>query len=114
MGTLVKSRKDPGRGETIIQRSPKPKSDKRHVWVNFLKKTSHPNGLKLPCCFVRPSTISFKDTESGFLKKKKLRKDEDEDEEYEGVETLESGVPIIDYSTTLKNILLASQINIYH
>jgi len=104
MGTLVKSRKDPGRGETIIQRSPKPKSDKRHVWVNFLKKTSHPNGLKLPCCFVRPSTISFKDTESGFLKKKKLRKDEDEDEEYEGVETLESGVPIIDYSTTLYRI----------
>jgi len=105
MGTLVKSRKDPGRGETVIQRSPKPKSDKRHVWVNFLKKTSHPNGLKLPCCFVRPSIITFKDTESGFLKKKKLRKNENEDEEVEEMqETLESGVPIIDYSTTLYRI----------
>jgi len=106
MGVLVKSRKDPGRGETVLQRSPKPKSDKRHVWINFLKKTSHPNGLKLPCCFVRPSTITFKDTESGFLKKKKLKKveEDDEDDEEEAVETLESGVPIIDYSTTLYRI----------
>jgi len=106
MGTLVKSRKDPGRGETIIQRSPKPKSDKRHVWVNFLKKTSHPNGLKLPCCFVRPSTITFKDTESGFLKKKKVKKvdDEDEEEMQETEETLESGLPVVDYATTLYRI----------
>ena len=106
MGSLVKSRKDPGRGETVIQRSPKPKSDKRHVWINFLKKTSHPNGLKLPCCFVRPSSITFKDTESGFLKKKKLKKvdEEDEDDEAEAIETLESGVPIIDYSTTLYRV----------
>jgi hypothetical protein len=106
MGVLVKSRKDPGRGETVLQRTPKPKSDKRHVWINFLKKTSHPNGLKLPCCFVRPSTITFKDTESGFLKKKKLKKveEDDEEDEAEAIETLESGAPIIDYSTTLYRI----------
>ena len=103
MGKLVSNRKNPGVGETVLQRIPKRGSDKRHVWVDFLKKTTHPDGLKLPCCFVRPSSITFKDTESGFLKKKKVVKDE-EDEEDEGVETLESGVPVIDYATTLNRI----------
>jgi len=106
MGKLVTNRKNPGPGETVLQRIPKRASDKRHVWVDFLKKTTHPDGLKLPCCFVRPSSISFKDTESGFLKKKKKaeKTEEDEDEDEETIETLESGVPVIDYTTTLYRI----------
>jgi hypothetical protein len=69
MGKLVVNRKKPGVGETVLQRIPKPKTTKRHVWINFLKKTTHPQGLKLPCCFVSPHTITYKDTQSGFLKK---------------------------------------------
>ena len=104
MGKLVSNRKNPGPGETVLQRIPKRGSDKRHVWIDFLKKTTQPDGLKLPCCFVRPSPITFKDTESGFLKKKKTKKDEDEDEDEDAIETLESGVPIVDYATTLNRI----------
>jgi hypothetical protein len=106
MGKLVVNRKNPSPGETVLQRIPKRSSDKRHVWVDFLKKTTHPDGLKLPCCFVRPSPITFKDTESGFLKKKKKveKTEEDDDDDEEHLETLESGVPIIDYATTLYRI----------
>lgn len=103
MGTLVKNRKNPGVNETVLQRIPKPKTTKRHVWVNFLKKTSHPQGLKLPCCFVSPHTITFKDTQSGFLKKK-VKDEEDEEEGDEGEDILESGMPVIDYTTTLYRI----------
>jgi len=102
MGKLVTNRKNPGIGETILQRIPKPKTTKRHVWINFLKKTSHPQALKLPCCFVSPHTITFKDTQSGFLKKKTIKAEEDEEEEE--LEVLESGVPVIDYTTTLYRI----------
>ena len=103
MGTLVRNRKNPGMNETVLQRIPKPKTTKRHVWINYLKKTSHPQGLKLPCCFVSPHTITFKDTQSGFLKKK-IKDDEEEGEDEEEEDTFESGMPLIDYTTTLYRI----------
>ena len=36
-------------GESVISRSVK---GKKHRFVNFLKKTPHPQGLYLPCCFI--------------------------------------------------------------
>jgi len=36
-------------GESVISRSVK---GKKHLFVNFLKKTPHPQGLYLPCCFI--------------------------------------------------------------
>lgn len=110
LGKLITNRKNPGENETVLQRIPKRASDKRHVWINFLKKSTHPDGLKLPCCFVRPSSIVFKDTESGFLKKKKLEKQKEEDVDFDDdddddiIERLESGLPEFDYATTLNRI----------
>ena len=36
-------------GESVISRSVK---GKKHLFVSFLKKTPHPQGLYLPCCFI--------------------------------------------------------------
>ncbi len=53
-------RKKPGEGETVFQRKVKPKSDnKAHVVVGWLlKKGAHPEGFRLPCCFLEDQKIS--------------------------------------------------------
>ena len=93
-GKIVDSRKKPDKGETVLRRIPKPRTDKRHLWIDFLKKTSHPDGLRLPCCYVKPHAIKLEATESKY-KKEKL--DEDEDD-YDTVESL------IDYKTVISII----------
>jgi len=99
MGTIMSSRRKPGINETVIQRVYKPETiNKKHLWIGFLKKSS-PTGMKLPCCFLVPKKIEFKDVASGFVKK-----DEDEDEDEELVETIETGIPIFDYNVTLSRI----------
>jgi len=59
-GLEIKNRKVPAKNETVFIKTVKPKTDnKKHVYIGFLKKKSHPEeGLFLPCCFVDPqSTI---------------------------------------------------------
>lgn len=90
-GKLIVNRKNPGANETVLQRIYKPKTEKRHVWVNFLKKSSHPNGWQLPCCFVSPSAIEYKDLGKGEYEKYKPKTEEDEEEEF--FTGLESGHP---------------------
>ena len=98
LGTLIANKRKLEPNETVIQRIYQPgKLNKKHFWINFQKKPS-PTGLKLPCCFISPSAIEFKDVASGFVKKEE---EEEGDEEYE---MLESGVPVFDYVTTLARI----------
>jgi hypothetical protein len=52
-GKLITS-KQPVPGATIYKRKNKPKADTFHSYINFLKKTSHPEGFMLPCCFIEP------------------------------------------------------------
>lgn len=85
LGKLITNRKKPGENETVLQRAYKPKTIKRHVWINFLKKSSHPSGWQLPCCFVSPSSIQFKDLGTGEFEKYKPRTEEDNDDEYESI-----------------------------
>jgi len=83
LGKLIVNRKNPGVNETVLQRLYKPKTTKRHVWINFLKKSSHPSAWQLPCCFVSPSPIQFKDLGKGEFEKYKVKKiDDDEEEEF--------------------------------
>jgi hypothetical protein len=58
-GGLVKNRDIVIEGETVIQRLGKGKEadDKKHLYINFLKKTPHPQGLYLPCCFISDHAI---------------------------------------------------------
>ena len=59
-GTLIKNRQHPGPNETILERVIKPPTaDKRHLFIGFLKKTPHPEGFYLPCCFTEDVPINF-------------------------------------------------------
>ena len=56
-GLQITNRKTPGKNETVFKKTVKPKTEnKKHIYVGFLKKKSHPEGLFLPCCFVDPQT----------------------------------------------------------
>jgi len=39
-------------GKTVYVRKNKPKTEKYHAYIQFLKSTSHPEGFMLPCCFL--------------------------------------------------------------
>lgn len=57
-GRLIKDRRFPGVNETILERTIKPGTpDKRHLFINFLSKVYHPEGLRLPCCFTDDQPI---------------------------------------------------------
>lgn len=102
MGKLIKDRKHPGINETVLQRIYKPSSKKRQLWINFLSKIYHPEGLRLPCCFTAPKPIKFKDTQRGV---KPVKDDEEEDEEDEDyIERSTLGEPIVEYMSRLAGI----------
>ncbi len=57
-GKLIRDRRFPGVNETILERTIKPGTpDKRHLFINFLSKVYHPEGLRLPCCFTDDQPI---------------------------------------------------------
>ena len=99
-GELIKNRRKPGVNQTVLQRIFKPNTTKRHTWIHFLKKTPHPNGLKLPCCFIKPAPIYESQTYSDY----EVVKKEKEEEEYEDLETSEPALSVIDYETTINRI----------
>ena len=64
-GTQILDAVHPSPGQTVIVRMDKPKDEKPHQYVGFLRETSHPNGYELPCCFVSqkdiaPTDVRFK------------------------------------------------------
>lgn len=62
LGVEVRNRRNPGPNETVILREIAPKTkDRYHTYVGFLKKTPHPEGFYLPCCFIKPSVVKFTD-----------------------------------------------------
>ena len=80
MGKLIHDRKKPAEEETVLERIVKPNSTKRHLWIGFTKKSDHPDGLRLPCCFVKHQSIKFQGSKKG-IKKVKDEYDDDSDEE---------------------------------
>jgi len=57
-GGLIINRRFPGLNQTVLERNVKPgTSDGRHTFIQFLKKTNHPDGLYLPCCFLGDQPI---------------------------------------------------------
>jgi hypothetical protein len=50
-GKLVQNKKNPGVNETVMERVVKAgTAESRQIYIGFLKKTEHPDGLYLPCC----------------------------------------------------------------
>uniref|UniRef100_A0A6C0IF33 Uncharacterized protein n=1 Tax=viral metagenome TaxID=1070528 RepID=A0A6C0IF33_9ZZZZ len=101
MGKLIHDRKKPAEEETVLERIVKPNSIKRHLWIGFTKKSDHPDGFRLPCCFVKHQSIKFQSTKKG-IKKVKDEYDDDNDSDEEGIG--EADKKLIEYISSLGNI----------
>jgi len=96
-GKVIQNRRFPGVNETVLLRNVKAGTvDSRHLFIRFLKKTNHPEGFYLPCCFLEdqpirighpafpePSEDVYAAASSSALKESK--------EEEEGEEVVEEG-----------------------
>jgi len=62
-GKPVVNRRNPGLNETVLirQEAPKTQGGVYHKYVGFLKKTPHPEGFHLPCCFIDNDAITEDD-----------------------------------------------------
>lgn len=117
-GRVISNRRAPGPNETIMERVIKPPTpDKRHLYIGFIKKTPHPEGFYLPCCFTEDVPIKFRGNpafdkykEWGLSPSTSARpvsaaaaavlEDEDEDEE----PVIGDAYKALDYTTTLNQI----------
>jgi len=117
-GRIIRNRRNPGPRETILERVIKPPTqDKRHLFIGFIKKTPHPEGFYLPCCFTEDIPIRFKDNpafdkyrEWGIVPKSNIRpttaaaEEALEDEEDITEPTYVDPRAIVDYTTILNQI----------
>jgi hypothetical protein len=62
------TKKDILEGKTVMERLKKDGSNKIHGHIGFIDKTSHPDGLYLPCCFIKQSTLRIKDREFNHIR----------------------------------------------
>lgn len=68
-GRLILNRRSPGMNETVIERTVAPKTKNAiHSFIGFLKKTPHPEGFYLPCCFLKPANPVITRTDEYFKK----------------------------------------------
>lgn len=128
-GTVIKNKRAPGANETILERPVKPKTvEGRHIFINFMPRTPHPDGFYMPCCFMENVPIRFannpafdKYKEWGVPPKPGAKKptnaaaaaaaapteEEEAEEAEEAVLTgprTEAGLPIVDYWVMLASV----------
>jgi hypothetical protein len=105
-GDLIRNKKSPGPNDVVIERGIKKQSDnKRHLYIRFLKKTPHPEGFYLPCCFIDGETI--KDTDPPFDKYRELGISPHDHEVVEMPRqgpTTEAGIPLVDYYSVIQTL----------
>jgi hypothetical protein len=63
-GKLITNKKGAQRGHTVFKRKNKTSSVSYHKHIYFLKDTTHPTNLALPCCFVSQKTLRTSDRKS--------------------------------------------------
>ncbi len=112
-GKLITNHKAVMKGHTVIKRKLKKNSDKAHTYISFLSKSSHPENLGLPCCFVKPSVLRLSDSKFAHLRSQLQQKtfgdmDEEEEEEEIEEEELESLLSrtdeTINYALLIENV----------
>jgi hypothetical protein len=67
-GKLITNRKSAMRGYTVFKRKDKPNSVTYHKYVRFLDDTTQPDGLALPCCFIKPKTLRIDNPEFSHIR----------------------------------------------
>jgi hypothetical protein len=101
-GKLITNRKSAVRGYTVFKRKDKPNSITYHKYIRFLDDTTQPDGLSLPCCFIKPKTLRISNPEFShirdYLQEAELREqiNEEDLEEIDDAEplTLRAGEPV--------------------
>jgi len=70
-------------GHTVVKRKNKVGSDHYHSVIRFLKETTHPNRLALPCCFVTPAKPPLSVSQPAFehIRSYFQRDDQEEDQQ---------------------------------
>ena len=85
----IKQNIPPVKGETVLERRAKPKSDgKIPDLVQFLGEGKHPQGLNLPCCYTKEPKGKELARLTALSKKTAKKKQEESDEEEEEENTL--------------------------
>lgn len=114
-GKLITNHKMAMKGHTVIKRKLKKNSDKAHTYISFLSKSSHPENLGLPCCFVKPSVLRLSDPKFAHLRAQLQQKafgdiaeDQEEEEEEIEEEELESLLSrtdeTVNYALLIENV----------
>jgi hypothetical protein len=67
-GKLITNRKSAMRGYTVFKRKDKPNSITYHKYIRFLDDTTQPDGLSLPCCFIKPKTLRISNPEFSHIR----------------------------------------------
>ena len=101
-GKLITNRKSAMRGHTVFKRKDKPNSVTYHKYIRFLDDTTQPDGLALPCCFIKPKTLRISNPEFSHirdhLQKVELRDQLNEEELHEADDAeplpLRAGEPV--------------------
>lgn len=101
-GGLITNRKKPSPGLTVIKRKNKDGSQYHHGIIDFMSKTSHPEGFFLPCCFLKQSSLRISDPQFSHIREYLQQEDIQQivDEE-EGNEKEEEEITNEDYEELL-------------
>lgn len=107
-------------GRTVVQRIA---DGKYYPYIDFLKRTSHPDGIALPCCFLKKPLaddhLRIKDERFAFIRKYLIdvniaavqeEIEQDDDDMYDYTEAILDGTNAIDY-LTLIHIVYTRNIN---
>lgn len=68
LGKLITDRKKAIPGYTVIKRKDKKGSAQYHSKIDFMSKTTHPEGFALPCCFLKQQTLRISDPQFSHLR----------------------------------------------
>ena len=66
-GKLITDKKKAMPGYTVIKRKDK-KGATYHSYVDFMSKSTHPEGFALPCCFLKQTTLRISDPQYSHLR----------------------------------------------
>lgn len=106
-GKLIENRKKGVPGYTVIKR----KQQTYHKYIDFLKKTSHPENFSLPCCFLKQSTLRISDPsfshirdslQQEMISENQIPENEDEKSEYS--ELVFRADQVIEYAVLFESI----------
>ena len=114
-GKLITNSKMAVKGHTVIKRALKKNSDKAHTYIRFLSKSSHPDNLALPCCFVTQRALRISDPDFTHIRSQLQQKalgdigegeeEEDEEIEEEELESLLSRTDdVVNYAVLIENV----------